>query len=226
MAKPKQTWFVSSEMFTFSKKKVTRKVRTIETKSTPLSALKTLQKNLYETQFLKVCVCQIGPARQSAHPPPRSRRDANKAQSTYLSSKWDAFTVICSKTYTRKQTTMLAGTPCLVSGESGQSVKCENSSVNCWPKPKKKKIRKKCQTQNCRKSDTHWCKIIRTRHSCKYFFFRKLKLGFSTNEMTCCQSNFCQKWHLVFFSSDWLNFLTRQCRSPWNVWQFVRALLD
>lgn len=138
MAKPKQTWFVSSEMFTFSKKKVTRKVRTIETKSTPLSALKTLQKNLYETQFLKVCVCQIGPARQSAPPPPRSRRDANKAQSTYLSSKWDAFTVICSKTYTRKQTTMLAGTPCLASGEAGQPVKCENSSVNCWPKPKKK----------------------------------------------------------------------------------------
>lgn len=57
MAKPKQTWFVSSEMFTFSKKKITQKVRTIETKLTPLSAPENnTEKFIRNSIFKSVCV--------------------------------------------------------------------------------------------------------------------------------------------------------------------------
>lgn len=91
MAKPKQKWFVSSEMFTFSK--TNSKGKKIETKSTPLFARKNYRKIYTKLNFEKCVYVRLA---RLGNAPPRNRRDANKAQSTYLSSKWDAFTVICS----------------------------------------------------------------------------------------------------------------------------------
>lgn len=135
--------------------KITRKVR--QSNKPLYLRWKHWWKIYTKLNFLRcVRLARLGDARPLLHGTVRVMQTRHKAlicQANEMPSLWS---VQVKKTYTRKQTTMLTGTLCLASGEAGQSVKCVNSSVNCWLKAKQTK--NKCKTQNCRKSDTHWCK--------------------------------------------------------------------